>query len=146
MKKGLYIWPGIMLLLTTLFVACYQGDDVDPDPPVFSTAEDINNPPDEFRVLYSLKNIGNFNARIRFDTNAVWKLEKETAPSSLFWIERVYEDSIAVMTIDDEMIVGLEGGIFYNFVANNNNYPLDRDLFVHFTKLPYNYENYPVKF
>lgn len=133
--------------ITIIFTSCYKDEKKEYNPPVYSFGDDIINPPDEFRILYNLKSTGNFVARVKFDTNMVWKIIKgNSAPSSLFWIERSYPDSVATMVIDSDVVIGLEGKIFYKFIGNNNNYPHERDLLVTFEKLPYEYESYPDKF
>lgn len=146
MKLKSLIAFGLAAIFIFLFVSCFKDENKEYEPPVYSFAEDIIYPPDEFRILYNLKNIGNFSARVKFDTNMVWKISKGSSPSSLFWVERKYPDSTATMIIDDKIVVGLEGEIIYEFIGNNNNYPHERDILLTFEKLPYDYESYPVKF
>ncbi len=146
MKTKAYISLSILFLLILLFADCKKHDPVEEDFPIYSTYEDIVNPPDVFEVIYKLRTYGDVEARIKFDTNAVWYIEKVNALSSILWIERQYADSIAQFIINSDTLIGLEGNVFYSFFANNNNYFEDRNLFVMYTKKTIPYEDFLPKF
>jgi len=146
MKTKTYISVSILFLLILLFADCKKNDPIEEDFPIYSTFEDIVNPPDVFEVMYKLRTYGDIEARMKFDTNAVWYIEKVNALSALLWIERQYTDSIAQFIINSDTLIGFEGNVFYSFLANNNNYFEDRNFFVKYTKQTISYEDFIPKF
>ena len=146
MKTKTYISLSILFLLILLFADCKKNDPIEEDFPIYSTFEDIVNPPDVFEVMYKLRTYGDIEARIKFDTNTVWHIEKVNALSAILWIERQYADSIAQFIINRDTLIGLEGNVFYSFLANNNNYFEDRNFFVKYTKQTISYEDFFPKF
>lgn len=128
-----------------IFDSCFK-DPIETEIPVYSNFKDIIYPPDTFQVVYNLNTYIDYYARIKFDTNGVWKIQKVTAFSTQFWAERQYnEDSVNSIIIYDSIYLGLEGKIFYDFYANNNSFPEARNFFVRFEKSPFNYETFSPK-
>lgn len=130
-----------------IFFSCSDdngGDD--PDCPIYCDVQEITYPPDVFDLMMNLKTIGNYSVKIKFDTNAVWKIKKLSANSALLWLQRQYSNSTATLYIQTEIEVGLEGEFFYKLLANNNSFPEIRNLIIKFEKQPNNYDTFEPKF
>lgn len=137
----------LVLLFVLAISACRKPEPLDPDVPVYSSYDNIVNPPEEFKVLYNLRSELNYTTTIKFQDSSVWLIEKQNSFSVLFWIERQYNnDSTGQYYIPENTVVGLEGGREYDFYANKNNYPEERKFTVLFKKTDYNYDTYEPKF
>ena len=128
-----------------IFDSCFK-DPIETEIPAYSNYYDIVYPPDTFQIVYNLNTYIDYSARVRFDTSGVWKIQKVNAFSAQFWAERIInEDTVNSIMIYDSIYLGLEGEIFYNFIANNNSYYESRNFFVRFEKSPFNYEYFTPK-
>ncbi len=129
---------------------CYKNKPLDEETFVFSNVEDLINPPDEFQLFYRLRTFNNYEGIVVFERNTVWEIEKVTAFSSRFWIERKYETHFETLDFGqigvNKYQIGLEGGVEYHFLANNNANIEPRNLFVRFRKLDNIYETFEPKF
>jgi len=76
---------------------CFKNNPVDEETNIYSSAEDIIYPPDEFQLYFNLRTFNNYEGKIVFKNNSVWEVEKITAFSSKFWIEREYPLYIATL-------------------------------------------------
>ncbi len=144
----------ITLLLFIVFSmtssTCYKNKPTDEETFVYSNVEDIVNPPDEFQMFFRLRTFNDYEGIVVFEKNSVWEIEKVTAFSSRFWIEREYDTHFA--TIDFGLLavnkyqIGFEGGVEYHFWANNNSHTESRNLLVRFRRLDNIYETFEPKF
>lgn len=134
-------WPVLLLLF---LVGCYDDPQETTGIRRYPVTEDIINPPDSFLVLMPLSNNFSVKTFLKTDTNAVWRIRKANASSSLIWITRMLNDPLLHYVSTDDTL-GLEGGITYELYGNNNNYPEDRTLQLRFEKLPLDYTSFPGK-
>ncbi len=136
----------IIMSLIMIYPACKKDNGNGSGIPVFSGINDIVHPPDEFDILLILRDAGSYNARVYFDTNSVWKIERRTVSTAAFWVQRTYPDSTVKLDIASEITLGLEGDTLYTFYASNAVPVSDNNFYIRFRKLPYDYETYPEKF
>ncbi len=143
----------ITLLLFIVFAmtssTCYKNLPTEDEIPVYSSVEDIINPPDEFQMLFRLRTSNNYEGIIIFEENSVWEVEKVTALSSLFWIEHVYPDRVETIDFSQLAVnkyqIGFAGDTTYCFWANNNSSSAQSALFVRFKKLDNSYDTFEPK-
>lgn len=135
---------GLLIFFIALLLMACEEDNPAIDAPVYLYNETIINPPDSFKILYNLRSTINYEANIRFEEDAVWKIEKLSSFTARFWVNR--PDSTGTFLIVNANNLGLEGGINYYFYANNNNSEEDRKLYILFTKLDENYTSFEPKF
>ena len=151
MKKTSFIFVLAALVISFSITSCYKNEPANPDLPLFSSISDIINPPDEFILTYSLNTFNNYLALLEFETDAVWEVERLTAPGFIIvWIDRTVGENNPELEIinaqNTTYFVGLEGGIRYNFWANKSAGDAGRTtLLLHFTKQDIDYENFTPK-
>lgn len=137
----------ILLVLIVAYSACKKDDnDDDNDIPVYTNGDNVINPPAEFEVLFALRDIGNYQVAIIFDTNAVWNIERYSAATAMLWMQRELEDSTLRIDILNSINLGLEGNQIYTINGSNSVPAVDLNLFIRFTKTPHDYDSYPQKF
>lgn len=144
----------ITLLLFIVFSmtssTCFKNKPIDEDQFIFSNVEDVINPPDEFQLYFRLRTFNDYQGIVIFENNSVWEVEKVTAFSSRFWIEREYETHFETLDFGilgvNKYQIGFEGGIPYYFWANNSAEIDPRNLFVRFRRLDNIYETFEPKF
>ena len=144
----------ITLMLLIVFAmtssTCYKNEPVEGEIPVYSSVEDVINPPDEFQLLFRLRTFNNYHGIIKFENNSVWEIEKVTAFSSVFWIEHIYPDSTATIDFGQLSVnkyqIGFAADTAYHFWANNNSNIEARNLFLRFRRLDNIYESFEPKF
>jgi len=137
----------LLLFVVLFFGSCLQDNDNDPDGiPVYTIGDNIVNPPDEFEILFVLKDIGNYQVAIRFDTNAVWDIERYSSATAMLWMQRNYIDSTARLDILNQIQIGLSANQVYTVNGSNSMPAVDQNLFIRFRKLAYDYETFPGKF
>ncbi|PKP29993.1 MAG: hypothetical protein CVU00_14055 [Bacteroidetes bacterium HGW-Bacteroidetes-17] len=129
---------------------CYKNKPFDEESFVYSNVEDIIYPPDEFQLFFNLRTFNNYEGIIVFKNNSVWEVEKVTAFSTKFWIEREYPLYIATLDFGqlgvNKYLIGFAADTTYHFWANNNSFIEPRNLFVRFRRLDNNYETFDPKF
>ena len=138
----------IVLAMTSS--TCFKNKMVDEEIFVYSNVEDIIYPPDEFQLLFNLRTFNNYEGIIVFKNNSVWEVEKVTAFSTKFWIEREYPLYIATLDFGqlgvNKYQIGFAADTTYHFWANNNSFIEPRNLFIRFRRLDNNYETFDPKF
>lgn len=151
MKKTIFFFVLFALVISFSITSCFKDQPLDSDIPLFSSVSDVVNPPDEFILTYSLNTFNNYLALIEFETDAVWKIERMSAPGFInVWIDRtVGEDNPELEIINAQNstnFVGLAGGIQYNFWANRSSGDAAyTTLLLHFTKQDVDYEAFTPK-
>ncbi len=134
----------IILVLAIAFItsSCYKRNGDDPEVPVFPYNQPIENPPDEFLVVFNISHPGDRMGEIRFAENAVWEVEKRgDSKANLFF---KYEANVLpILSIDS---IGFAGLLKYNAIMNNNNYNDMGNYFVGFRKLDVDYDSHDKKF
>ena len=143
----------ILLLTIGIFVlvnsACRKLPEPIEEIELYSSLEEILNPPDSFIVMYSLSQYNYLEkANVIFGSDAVWSIEQVNSFSASVWVQR--EGDTIKMEFNEpadtrELKIGLEGGITYEFYANNNNYPETRKLHLRFFKQDDDYESFSTK-
>ena len=151
MKKTKFFFVLIVLVASFCVTGCFKNEPVESEIPIFSSITDVINPPDEFILVYSLSTFNNYLGLLEFETDAVWEIERQSAPGFItVWIDRtVGEDNPELEIINAQnstSFVGLEGGIRYNFWANRSSGDANyTTLLVHFTKQDVDYEAFSPK-
>lgn len=139
----------ILLIFTLTNSACYKNSTIETELPSFSSVDDVINPPDEFELVFNLRTFNDYEGIIVFESNAVWEIEKITALSSLFWVERVYPSYTDKIDFGQLGVVsyqiGFAGGITYHFWANSNGIEDAGNFFVRFKKMDVDYETFHPK-
>jgi len=109
---------------------------------VFSYTDPIVNPPDEFMVVFNTSWVGDRVATVKFDSNAVWMIEKlGDGRINLF----MSNDSLNLpVTYADTL--GLRSGKVYRIIVNNVYTSEFNNFFVGFEKLDIAYEGFEPKF
>jgi len=141
MKTTFY--PVFLLIALVIFASgCEKNKgDVD-DRPVFSYADPIVNPPDDFLVVFNTGMVGDRYALISFAKDNVWEIEKlGDGRISLF----LSNDSInhPITRIDT---LGLKAGMTYKIIVSNIYTSEFNNFFIGFTKLDLDYETFQPKF
>lgn len=151
MKKTINFYVFIILILTFSVSGCFKEQPIQSDIPLFSSITDVVNPPDEFQVIYSLNTFNSYLALLEFETDAVWKIERISAPGFItVWIERTIGDNNPELDIINAQnsisFVGLKGGIQYNFWAfKSSGDAAYTTLLLHFTKQNIDFESFTPK-
>lgn len=142
-----FTYLAALLIVVLIYTGCQEDNNDDDDNiPVYTQGETILNPPDEFEILFLLRDIGNYQAIVIFDTDAVWDIERYSAATAMLWMQRQYDDSTARIDILSNIQLGLKGGQVYTVNGSNSMPAVDQNLFIRFTKMPYNYDTFPGKF
>ncbi len=140
----------IFIVFSMTSSTCYKNKPLDEETFVYSNVEDVINPPNEFQLFFRLRTFNNYEGVVVFEKNSVWEIEKVTAFSSRFWIEREYDTHFATLDFGQLAVnkyqIGFEGGVEYHFWANNNANIEPRNLFVRFRKLDNIYDTFEPKF
>lgn len=151
MKKTIFFFILIALVISFSITACFKDQPLESDIPLYSSVSDVINPPDEFILSYSLNTFNNYLALLEFETDAVWEIERMSAPGFItVWIERsVGENNPDIEIINAQNstnFIGLEGGVRYNFWANRSAGVSDyTTLLLHFTKQDIDYDAFTPK-
>ncbi len=142
MKTIRQIALGILVMGLTQANSCYKGSGEGPDIPVLPYNQPIENPPDEFLIVFNLSTPGDKVGEITFADNGVWELEKRGDGKANLFLKQ--NDSLkSVRSIDT---LGLAGGLTYLVIMNNNNYADIFNYFVGFTKLNIEYDGFESRF
>ncbi len=125
MKKTIYISIFFVLLISFSITSCFKNQPLDTDITRYSNIDDVVNPPDSFQLVYSLNTYNNYLAIIEFETNAVWEIERMSAPGfNTVWVERsIGEDNPQLEIIsaqNDTYFIGFAGEVQYNLWANRS--------------------------
>lgn len=141
MKTTFY--PIFLLIALVIFAAsCKKNNGSDDDRPVFSYAEPIVNPPDEFLVVFNTSMVGDRFALISFAEDKVWEIEKlGDGRISLFMSNDSVNHPITLMDT-----LGLKAGMNYKIIVSNIYTSEFNNFFVGFTKLDLDYETFQPKF
>ena len=132
---------------SAFFGSCRKIEPDENEIEIYGFLDTIINPPDSFMLVFSLNTLNYYSAEITFDTNSVWEVEKVTALSSIFWVQRKGNPDQKEYIDAESNIkwIGFEGNVEYEFWANTNNYPDPRKLFIHFEKQDIDYESFSPK-
>jgi len=131
----------LIIALLTVSGGCGKNPGGSDDRPVFSYANPIVNPPNDFLVVFNTSIAGDRFASISFATNSVWEIEKlGDGRVSLF----ISNDSInhPILTVDT---LGLKADKSYKIIVSNLYTSELNNFFVGFKKLDIDYENFEPK-
>ncbi|MDZ7741608.1 MAG: hypothetical protein U5Q03_07630 [Bacteroidota bacterium] len=145
--KKITVFLLLAMVLSIGFFSCKKIDDTGDGIKIYTIDDDILNPPDSFLLQYNLKTNMNYSVRIRFGNDSsgkVWQIGKENNFNNRFWISRPSDDS--TLFVQDNISIGLRNNVFYEFIANNNNFQDARKLIIKFKKLNLNYNTFNNKF
>ncbi|GAB1418538.1 hypothetical protein MASR2M12_13030 [Bacteroidales bacterium] len=108
----------------------------------YSYMQEIANPPDDFLVLFNNQPVGQKIARITFNSDAVWYLERigDLRGTVTFKKNQDYYS----MDMTDSL--GLYGGFQYEVVLSNVPYGESQDVYVGFKKLNKDFASFEPKF
>ena len=133
----------LLVLAIILFSSADCNRDNPPPENIYSYREPIENPPDEFKISFDITQIGDKVATVKFADSSVWMIENHGDSRVLFYMENPEGD---IKTVNSSVTFGLRGGVWYKFVANNNNNTDIRDFFCQLSKLVEDYDSYEPKF
>lgn len=117
-----------------------------PNPPpdiIFSYRNPIENPPDEFKISFDISQLGDKIASVKFADSAVWTVANQGDSKVSFYIQNPEGQKEG---INNSATYGLRGGVWYKFIANNNNHTELRDFFCKLTKQQDAYSDFLPKF
>ncbi len=138
--KTVLSFVGLMIVL--FFVSCIKDNPPGDEIPVFSYAEPVVNPPDEFMIVFNTSWVGDRISTVQFDTSAVWLIEKlGDGRISLF----ISNDTVN-LPIAYADTLGFQGGKAYTIIVNNVYTSEFNNFFVGFEKLDIAYESFVPKF
>lgn len=137
------VYPVFLLIALVIFaVGCEKNNGNGDDRPVFSYAEPIVNPPDDFLVVFNITIVGDRFASISFAQDNVWEIEKlGDGRISLFMSNDSINHPITLMDT-----LGLKAGMNYKIIVSNIYTSEFNNFFVGFTKLDLDYETFEPKF
>ena len=139
-----------LIVISMTSSTCFKNQPLDEETHIFSNVEDVIHPPDEFQLFFRLRTFNDYEGVVIFEKNSVWEIEKVTAFSSRFWIEREYEFHIASLDFGqlgvNKYQIGFAADTAYHFWANNNANIEPRNLFIRFRRLDNIYETFEPKF
>ncbi len=140
-----YLFKISTLLVLTIIVFTSSNCNKNNPPPenIFSYREPIVNPPDEFKISFDITQLGDKIATVKFADSSVWTIENHGDSRVLFYMENPEGN---LKTVNSSVTYGLRGGVWYKFVANNNNNTDIRDFFCKLTKQEDEYEDFEPKF
>ncbi len=132
----------LALIMLLFLSSCVKNRPEGEDVKVFSYTDPIVNPPDEFMVVFNTSWVGDRVATVKFDSNAVWMIEKlGDGRINLF----MSNDSLNLpVTYADTL--GLRSGKVYRIIVNNVYTSEFNNFFVGFEKLDIAYEGFEPKF
>lgn len=148
MQRAIYTSMFFVVLISFSITGCFKNQPLDSDIIRYSNMDEIIDPPDEFQLVYTLKTFNNYLAIIEFETDAVWEIERLSAPGfNTLKVERRIGDSNPQLEIIDALrgidSIGFAGGIQYNFWANRSSGDETyRTFLLQFTKQETDYENF----
>jgi len=141
MKTTFYpIFLLIAFVIST--TGCKKNNGNGADRPVFSYADPIVNPPDDFLVVFNTAMVGDRFALISFAEDNVWEIEKlGDGRISLF----MSNDSV-IHPITRMDTLGLKAGMTYKIIVSNIYTSEFNNFFIGFNKLDLDYETFQPKF
>lgn len=137
------ISPFLLLIVLAIFTTgCKKNNGEEDDRPVYSYAEAIVNPPDEFLVVFNTAMVGDRFATVSFASDGVWEIEKlGDGRISLF----MSNDSANLPVLNADTL-GLKTNKNYKIIVSNIYTSEFNNFFVGFTKLDIDYETFEPKF
>lgn len=139
MKKRFLV---LLVFLLTGAYSCVKNNGSEPQVPIFSYTSQIDNPPDAFMVVFNTSWVGDRVAVVKFDTSAVWMIEKLGDGRINLFLKRDTD----IMSIANVDTLGLEAGSEYKIIVNNLYTSEFNNFFVAFTKQEKDYESFEPKF
>ncbi len=131
----------VAVSLMFFFAECGKSNS-ESDIPVYSYLTPVIDPPATFQLVFNISTYGNKEASVRFDSSAVWLVEKLGDGRINFWVT----NDTATRNIFIADTLGFRAGYTYLFTANNNNYEEFNNFFTQFTKLAIDYDTFEPKF
>ena len=86
-------------------------------------------------------------AKVKFEENSVWEIEKMTAFNSTLWLNRNGSDTTQKIYITEKTQIGFEEGQFYDVSANTNvaTDSTENNLYIRFIKQDKDYDDFEPK-
>ena len=132
-----------MLVFVALTASNCNKTPAPPSDDIFSYRDPIINPPDEFKISFDISQLGDKIATVQFADSTVWTITNQGDSRVSFYIQNPEGEK---QGINSSVTYGLRGGVWYKFIANNNNHTELRDFFCKLTKQQDSYEDYNPKF
>lgn len=140
--RAYHIFPVVVLFLGLTIFSCRTNTPSPGDRPVLSYSQPIENPPDDFLILFNITSAGERSAEVTFDSNAVWVVQKLGNPR----YELLINNGVNNRNINSVDTIGLAAGKKYRIVVFSAYYTEFINFFVGFKKTDIPYETYPDKF
>lgn len=133
----------VVLVLIAALTASNCNKTNPPPDNIFSYRDPIVNPPDEFKISFDISQLGDKIATVKFADSTVWTITNQGDSRVSFYIQNPEGEK---QGINSSATYGLRGGVWYQFIANNNNHTELRDFFCKLTKQPDLYTGFEPKF
>lgn len=134
-------------IIKLLFIALIWGSCAKPigpseDRPIFVYTDPIENPPDNFLILFNIMSVGQRFAEVTFADSSVWLIEKLGSPRYDLSISNL-TDERTISSIDT---LGLQANKKYRVIVHNVYNTEYMTFFVGFKKLDLDYSTFHRKF
>ncbi len=141
MRTFLFTTALALAAILLLAMSCRRENNGDSIPTYLGRGQ-ILHPPDTFRIMFRLNEYGSTSVNLRFEDSAVWHIARTAGQYTSTWVQRVYPDSVATITIVDTLQVALEAEVVYQFFARHS-YATHRNIFLTFNRTALDFGNYP---
>jgi len=137
----------VLSLMILIFFSSCKKNDGGVEIKTYSIFEDIIYPPDSFQIVIRFVSAATFTAKVKFDENAVWQIEKMTAYNSTLWLNRNGSEITEKIYITEKKQIGLEEELFYDVSAKSNlaTDSTENNLYIRFIKQNLNYDDFEPK-
>jgi len=137
----------VLSLLILIFYSSCKKDDGGIVIKTYSIYEDIIYPPDSFQIFMRFVSPVTLTARVKFEENSVWEIEKMTAFNSSLWLNRTGSDTTQKIFITEKKQIGFEEAQFYNVSAKTNvaSDSTENNLYIRFIKQDKDYDDFEPK-
>ena len=132
----------IVVMISLTAFNCNKSTTPPPEN-VFSYREPIQNPPDEFKIYFDISQTGDRIASVMFADSSVWAISNLGDSKATFFIQNPEGDKKGINSTET---LALRSGVWYYFVANNNNYTELKDFYCGLVKQQDSYNDFEPKF
>jgi len=137
----------VLSLMILIFYSSCKKNDNGPEIKTYSIFEDIIYPPDSFQIVIRFVSPATMTAKVKFEENAVWEIEKMTAYNSILWLNRNGSDTAEKIYITEKKQIGLEEMLFYDVSAKTNlaTDSTENNFYIRFIKQNKDYDDFEPK-
>jgi hypothetical protein len=136
----------VLSSLILIFYSSCKKDDGGVVIKTYSIFEDIIYPPDSFQIAIRFVSPAIMTAKVKFEENSVWEIEKMTAFNSTLWVNRNGDETEKIY-ITEKKQIGFEEGQFYDVSAKTNvaTDSTENNLYIRFVKQDKDYDDFEPK-